>query len=89
MHFATFLSTWDTLLIMVPLVGMMALGMFGMDERLASPRTHVPRRHKFCGLDEDGQPFLSDPDGRPSRRPEGRKWPITLEGNGAAFPGRH
>jgi hypothetical protein len=69
MHATNLLSEWDTLVIMIPFLGLMALGMFRLDERFASPKASVPRRQKFCGVDGDGAPLLSDPDGRPWRRP--------------------
>jgi len=66
MHFTESLPDWDILLIMVPFLGAMALGMFGLDEKIA--RGSKPRsrsRRAFCGIDPDGGHRLSDPDGNP------------------------
>jgi hypothetical protein len=57
MHFS------DTILLALPFIGLMAMCVFGLDERLASPKTVIPRRKKFCEL--VGQVTFSDPDGRP------------------------
>ena len=67
MHDVVFSSGWDTALIIVPFIGMTALSLFGLDERLASPKRTRKARRGFCELDRWGDPFLSDPDGRRSR----------------------
>lgn len=80
MHVTAFLSNWDTLVLMLPVLALMALGMFGIDERITSPKSSIPQRHKFCGLNPDGEPFFSDPDGRPLTHPADRKYPVTIDG---------
>ena len=58
------LPGWDVLVLAIPILAIFALGMFGLDERFASPkRTPGPRR-SFCGVDGNGDAILSDPDGR-------------------------
>ena len=70
MHIADFFSTGDTMIFMIPFLGLMALGMFRLDERFSAPKTTRRSGRAFCGVDSNGQPFLSDPDGRPwSHRP--------------------
>jgi hypothetical protein len=65
MHSANWFSGWDTMVLMIPFLAVMALGMFRLDERLAVPKDSRKPRRAFCGVDPDGRPFLSDPDGRP------------------------
>lgn len=64
MHSASVLSGWDTALLIVPFAALMAMAMFGLDERLASPSGPPRRNRKFCGVDSEGQPVVSDPDGK-------------------------
>jgi len=63
---SSFWPAWDTLVLAVPLLAILALAMFGLDERFAS---HGARRHprSFCEVEGDGR-FLSDPDGKPWRK---------------------
>ena len=65
MHDQVFASGWDTLLLIIPFVGMMAMGMLGLDERVAAPRQENRSGRHFCGEDGDGAVHFSDPDGRP------------------------
>jgi hypothetical protein len=66
LNFSEFFSDWDVLLIMIPFLAVMALGMFGLDEKVASPSKQEMRtRRAFCGIDPDGRFCLSDPDGKP------------------------
>ncbi len=68
MHEVALLPTWDTILLTFPFFALLAMGMFRLDERLAAPKpSRRPTRH-FCGLDNQGRPALSDPDGRPWQR---------------------
>jgi hypothetical protein len=61
------LTGWDTFIVMVPLFGFLAFWMFGLDERVAAPRTRMARR-RFCQPDwRGGQGACSDPDGKPWR----------------------
>lgn len=63
MHTA-FLSSWDTLIVMAPIVGLMALGMFGLDGMMVAPRSERKHPREFCGATQNGRQELSDPDGR-------------------------
>jgi hypothetical protein len=70
MNPANLLSTCDTALLMVPIFALLALWMFGLDERVAAPRER-PARRRFCQPDSLGLALFCDPDGRPVelRRP--------------------
>lgn len=63
MHDVVFASGWDTAIIMVPFIGMMALAMFGLDEKLAAPKRPKRSKRGFSHLDRRGSPFVFDPDG--------------------------
>ncbi len=69
MHDVIFASGWDTALIMVPFVGMIALSLLGLDEKLAAPKRDKRRRH-FSQLDGSGNALLFDPDGTSSNYPD-------------------
>lgn len=59
------LSNLDMTLLMLPTIGLMALAMFGADERLAvSRRRPRPRHRGFCELRPDGRILVLDPDGK-------------------------
>ena len=60
------LSNRDTLLIAVPLVLMIFISVFRLDQVIASPKGSSQRRRPVCGIDDSGEPILRDPDGRPS-----------------------
>ncbi|HVU46588.1 MAG TPA: hypothetical protein VHD85_10710 [Terracidiphilus sp.] len=65
-------SGWDTLLFALPFIGMLLVAFFRLDEAFAAPKRHPDpaksaTRRPACGVDEDGQPLMSDPDGRPWR----------------------
>ncbi|HEY1803661.1 MAG TPA: hypothetical protein VGG45_04205 [Terracidiphilus sp.] len=55
-------SGWETFLLAAPIVGMILVGVFRLDELAANssrgPRPRVP------GNDENGRALLTDPDGR-------------------------
>jgi hypothetical protein len=65
MHPSASLSEWDTVVLMLPFLAVMALGMFRLDERIASSKPSQKVRRAFCGIEADGGFLLSDPDGRP------------------------
>jgi len=66
-------SGWETVLIAVPLIGILLIGIFRLDELFATPKQRPKPQRPASGMDKDGQPLLSDPDGRPWRTPRGRK----------------
>jgi len=55
----------DTLVLTIPFFGMLAMTMFGLDERIATPRKRPGARRFFCETEGTGRAFLSDPDGKP------------------------
>jgi hypothetical protein len=59
------MGTLDTSLMVVPFLVILAMGMFGLDERAARPRHPAKTRRFFCEVDGKGRAFLSDPDGQP------------------------
>ena len=65
MHFANLLPSGDTIVIILPFLGLMAMSILGLDERFAAPKMAIPRRRKFCEVAKDGHISFSDPDGRP------------------------
>ncbi len=65
MHFANDFPTFDTIVLVVPFLALMAMSMLRLDERFAAPKAAIPRRKKFCEMAEDGHISFSDPDGRP------------------------
>jgi len=65
MQFATLVPAPDTFVLIVPIIGLLAMCMLGLDERLATPKIAIPRRKKFCEIGNDGFVSFSDPDGRP------------------------
>jgi hypothetical protein len=68
MHDSTLFSNLDTLLVAVPFLIFLVIGYFRLDEVFVSPsqRESKAKAHRiYCGVDNDGQVMLSDPDGRP------------------------
>jgi hypothetical protein len=63
MHVADLLTGWDTAILMAPFFGLLALWMFGLDERVTEPRDR-PARRRFCYSDPNGRSEFCDPDGR-------------------------
>lgn len=67
------LSPWATLVLMLPFGVLLAMSMFGVDERLAAPKAKRLRA-RFCEVGADGRAELTDPDGsgwRPRRLERG------------------
>jgi hypothetical protein len=58
-------SGWENFLVAVPLVGLLLMTLFRLDEMLASPKRGRAVPRPACGCDENGRVLLSDPDGRP------------------------
>lgn len=67
-----FLPALDMCVLVVPFLAILAMAMFGLDERLANPSHHRRVHRSFCGVDRDGRSLLSDPDGSPwmKKRPQ-------------------
>lgn len=75
------LTVSDTVLLTLPLVIMMLLGAFRLDQVVAAPRRSRRPRRAQCGVDALGRTILCDPDGRLSFSPgrvscvEGKVYP--------------
>jgi hypothetical protein len=67
MQLSTLFPSFDVLVLTVPFLAILALAMLGLDARVAAPRQGPGARRAFCGVDPQGRPILSDPDGRPCR----------------------
>jgi hypothetical protein len=62
-------SGWDSVILGVPFIAMLFCGFFRLDELIASKGQTKPlgkHRRDLSGMDEDGEPIICDPDGRPS-----------------------
>jgi hypothetical protein len=57
----------DAYLIGVPLIVLLLVGLFRLDELVSRPKKTLKRPRLSCQIDQDGEPVLSDPDGRLSR----------------------
>jgi hypothetical protein len=56
----------DAFLIAIPFIGVLLACLLRVDELVAAPKPGgVKHRSTICGQDENGQPILCDPDGRP------------------------
>jgi hypothetical protein len=66
-------SGWDTFLYAVPVIFMLVVGVFRLDELFAAPRQNARTPRPPSGIDKDGQPLLCDPDGRPFHPARTRK----------------
>jgi len=64
MHDAALHSGWDTALVAVPFLIMLAVGFFHLDEVIYAPKKRSAHRRPPAGVDTDGSPILCDPDGR-------------------------
>ena len=62
-------SGWENVLFAIPFVGILLVNLFRLDEIIASPKRSTPARRPPSGCDENGDPLLCDPDGRPSSTP--------------------
>jgi hypothetical protein len=65
MQLSTIFPSFDVLVLTVPFLPILALAMLGLDARVAAPRQGPGARRAFCGVDPQGRPILSDPDGKP------------------------
>ncbi len=67
MHEAAVKLSWDLLLFGVPLLVLLFVAFFRLDEVFTNHKKHPPRPRKPMHLSPDaGEPILRDPDGRPS-----------------------
>lgn len=68
MPVADSLSTWATMVLMLPFGILLAMTIFGVDEKLAAPTGRRPVRVRFCEVGPDGRGDLADPDGHLLKR---------------------
>jgi hypothetical protein len=73
MHDAALHSGWDTALVAVPFLIMLAVGFFHLDEVIYAPKKRSAHRRPPAGVDADGSQILCDPDGRRWRPAPNRK----------------
>jgi hypothetical protein len=66
-------SGWQTGIVAVPFLFMLLAGVFRLDEVFVTQRQSVRTRRPAARIDQDGQPMMCDPDGRPSRPVKSRK----------------
>jgi hypothetical protein len=62
-------SGWDSMMLGIPFIGMLFIGFFRLDEVFTSKgqtKTLDRQRRSFSLVDENGEPVVCDPDGRPS-----------------------
>lgn len=57
-------SNADSLLIAIPMVGLLFAGFFRLDELFGKPKRPVENRRKMSGWDKNGRPVCADPDGK-------------------------
>lgn len=58
------LSGRDSLLVAVPFVLLLCVAVFRLDEEIVKPKTELRNRAPMRGIDENGEPIFTDPDGR-------------------------
>ena len=61
----TIQSNADALLIAIPMIVILFVGFFRLDELMALPPKKLGRGGKFSDWDESGRPMCTDPDGKP------------------------
>jgi hypothetical protein len=54
----------DNLVVAIPFVVMLLAAFFRLDELFATPKKHPGNPRHPCGIDENGDIILCDPDGR-------------------------
>jgi hypothetical protein len=69
MHEVYLKSVSDTLLVAIPFIAIVAIAVFRLDALFVpskGPAGAAIRRRAGCGMDENGEPILVDPDGHMS-----------------------
>jgi hypothetical protein len=57
------LSNTDALLVAIPMIGILVVGFFRLDEMVGKPRKLAARRPQVAGTDGEGHQICLDPDG--------------------------
>jgi hypothetical protein len=65
-HDSVLNSGWQTALVAIPFLFMLLVGVFRLDEVFVTQKQGSRRPRPTSGIDEQGEPVLYDPDGRPS-----------------------
>ena len=73
MHESVLNSGWETFLYGVPVIFMLVVGVFRLDELIAAPKRGPRAQRLAVSVDENGKQMLCDPDGRPFGRRSTRK----------------
>jgi hypothetical protein len=68
-------SGLSTLVVAVPFIGILFAAVFRLDTLFASSHPPTENHRGFCGVDESGEPVMSDPDGKPWRNEAGGQKP--------------
>jgi hypothetical protein len=59
------LSNRDALLVALPMIGILFVGFFRLDEAFGKPKNkQAKRRSQVAGVDPEGRPICIDPDGK-------------------------
>jgi hypothetical protein len=74
---ADLLTGWDATVFMLPLFSLLAIWMFGLDERFSAPKARTGRP-RFCPTDPAGEPRLTDPDGNVFGGPRRTRKPSSM-----------
>jgi len=61
-------SNMDAILVAIPMVGVLFVGMFRLDELIGKPKKRPERRRAIAGSEKDGSPICIDPDGQITRK---------------------
>jgi hypothetical protein len=56
-------SNTDSLLVALPMVGVLFAGFFRLDELFGKPKKQLESRRRMTGWDKEGQQVCADPDG--------------------------
>jgi hypothetical protein len=61
-------SNTDALMLAVPMIGLLFVGFFRLDELFGKPKKQpAATRRRMSGWDKNGRPVCSDPDGKMPR----------------------
>ena len=85
---SSMLPGWATVVVAVPILGVLAMTMFGLDGRCANPKRRHGSRRLFCEAGGDGP---TDPDGRPWKKAANRRVEaqlVPVGGPGWEVPGQ-
>ena len=59
-------SNTDSLLVAIPMIGLLCVGFFRLDELFGKSKKPTVHRRQMSGWDNKGRPVCIDPDGRVS-----------------------